>query len=357
MLAASFTSCDDAKNDVIENRLYVQEAITEPITDVLMGEPGTIVSAPITIRVAKPVDHEIKVKLDYDQSNLDKYNNMNQTLYEMIPSEYVSFPSEVVLAAGETSFIVPCQITTFKGEAGVDYALSLGVKSVEGMDLESSTSAFIYALSTPLKQAVPSFQYDNGCRLQPADTDWGVVLPNYTVEFWARVTGRYSVTGGYSVNNQAVFANGENEPYNIYARFGDAIYGSVYNYYQIKTCGAQFDSGNPTEGNNGLQSGEWYHWAWTYDAATGTTLLYKNGKEISRLVTAAGIEIPINHINMFDSSSQYFRDNVEMAQLRVWTVTRTPEQISKFMRKEVKYNDSNLLLYLPMNEGAGAEVL
>lgn len=364
MLATSFTSCDDAKNDVIENRVYFQEAVAQPLSDILMGDEGSVTSAPITIRLAKAMPTDVTVKIGLDQKTLDNYNERNSTVYEMIPEQYVEFPTEVVVKAGEKSFIIPMQITAFKGEAGVDYAMAVAIKSTEGLEASTGSSSFIYALSAPLKQSVPSFQFDNGCRLQPADTDWGLSLPNYTVEFWVRVrglnyyTGAIQDNGGYSVNNQAIFSNGGDPE--LYVRFGDLIYssGGSYknNFLQIKTFGGQFDSGDPTK-DAGLVSGQWYHFAWTYDAATGTTTLYKNGNQVSQLATGAGREMIINHINMFDSSSQYFRDNVEMAQLRMWKVTRTPAQIAKFMRKEVKYTDPNLIFYLPMNEGEGAEKL
>ena len=364
MLAASFTSCDDAKNDVIENRVYLQEAVATPLSDIVMGDEGSVTSAPVTVRLAKAMPTDVVVKLGLDKATLDTYNKRNQTEYELVPEEYVDFPTEVQLKAGETSFTVPVQVTSFKGESGVDYAMALAIKSTEGLEASTGSSAFIYALSAPLKQMVPSFQYDNGCRLQPADTDWGLSLANYTVEMWVRVRGLSYYTGevtdnnGYSVNNQAIFANGDSPE--LYVRFGDLVYssGGSYknNFLQIKTFGGQFDSGDPTKGN-GLESGAWYHWAWTSDAATGTTTLYKNGQQLSQLTTGVGQEMPFNHINMFDSGYQYFRDNVEMAQLRVWSVTRTAAQIAAFMRKEVKYTDPNLVLYLPMNEGEGAEVL
>ena len=363
MLAASFTSCDDAKNDVIENRVYIQESVASPLTDVILGDEGTVSNLPITVRVAQAISHDLKVTIGLDEAAITTYNKANQTVYEMVPSEYVDFPSEVIIPAGETSVIVPCKLTAFKGEAGVDYAMAVGITKSEGMETLVSNNAFIYALSSPLKQMVPSFQYDNGCKLQPNDTPWGLSLPNYTVEFWERCTGRSNPDVAYTINNQAVFANGEAEPYNIYCRFGDVVYvdkktgRNMYNFYQIKTSGSQFDSGDPNEDNNALQAGVWYHWAWTYDAATGISILYKNGQQVSQLVGNPGQEFPINEIAMFNSGSTYFKDNFEIAQLRMWKVTRTPAQIATFMRKEVKYNDPNLVFYLPMNEGEGAEVL
>lgn len=344
VIAASFTSCNDAKYDAIENRVYIAEAAAKPLSEIVMGDIGSVMSSPITVRLAKATDHAVSVKLALSQTNLDAYNKLNQTTYEMIPEQYVSLPSEAIIEPGEVSTTVPVTITAFKGEGGVDYALSVAISDPQGMEMTQSSNTFIYALVEPLKQYVPGFSYKNGCRLQPATTDWGYTLPNYTLEWWSNVNG-------YSVNNQAIFANGGSPE--LYIRFGDLIYseGGQYknNFLQVKTFGAQFDSGNPTTGN-GLEPGTWYHFALTYDAATGVSLLYKNGAQVAQLATAAGQPMLIDHLNMFDSGAQYFNDIVQMAQVRLWNVTRTPDQIATFMRKEVKYTDPNLVFYLPMSE-------
>lgn len=60
---------------------------------------------------------------------------------------------------------------------------------------------------------------------------------------------------------------------------------------------------------------------------------------------------------MVSSGQQYFRDNCELCQVRLWNVTRTANQIKKNMYKEVNYTDKNLILYLPMNEGEGNTTL
>lgn len=342
VIAASFSSCNDAKYDTIDNRVYIAEAASTPLGDILMGDVGSVMTAPVTVRLAQATDHTVTVKLGLSQANLDAYNKRNQTTYEMVPEQYLSVPNEAVIEAGQLSVSVPVQITGFKGEGGVDYAVSVAISDPQGMEMTQSSSAYIYALSAPLKQYVPGFRR-NGCRLQPATTDWGLSLMNYTLEWWSSVDG-------YTTNNQAIFANGESNP-ELYIRFGDLIYssGSSYmnNFLQVKTFGGQFDSGNPTTGN-GLESKIWYHFALTYDAATGTSLLYKNGAQVSQLATAAGAPMIINHLNMFDSGMQ--SDVIQMAQVRLWNVTRTPDQIAGFMRKEVKYTDPNLIFYLPMSE-------
>lgn len=344
VIAAAFTSCNDAKYDAIENRVYIAEAAAKPLSEIVMGDEGSVMTAPVTVRLAQATDHTVTVKLHISQANLDAYNKLNQTTYEMVPEQYVSIPTEAVINPGEVSTTVPVQITAFKGEGGVEYALSMALYDATGMEITETSSKFIYALAAPLKQYVPGFQWNNGCRLQPDNTDWDLSLTNYTLEWWSNVNG-------YSINNQAIFANGGSPE--LYIRFGDLIYSSggryMNNFLQVKTFGGQFDSGNPTTGN-GLEPGTWYHFALTYDAATGVSLLYKNGAQIAQLATAAGQPMIINHLNMFDSGSQYFRDIVQMAQVRLWNVTRTPDQIATFMRKEVKFNDPNLIFYLPMSE-------
>ncbi len=359
VLAAAFTSCNDAEYDVIDNRVYIAEAVSTPIADVTMADPGTLMTSPVTIRLARAANADVKVKVDYSQSNLDAYNKRNQTSYEMVPAEYVSFPSEVVIPAGEISVTLPVEITAFKGEGGVDYALSLAITESVGMEMTNSSNTFIYALAAPLKQMVPTFKYDNASRIAPLDpAEWTYELNNYTLEWWSRVTNDSGDDKGYSINNQAIFSNSGSPE--LYIRFGDLVYSSggryKNNFLQVKTMGGQFDSGDPTKGE-GLVSGEWYHFAVSYDAASGTSTLYKNGAKYAELTTAAGVPMNIKAPTMFASGRQYFQDNVQMCQLRLWKVTRTPDQISNFMRKEVKYTDPNLVFYIPMNDGEGATEL
>ena len=38
--AVAFTACDDAKNDVIDNMVYISEAATSPASEVVVGKVG-----------------------------------------------------------------------------------------------------------------------------------------------------------------------------------------------------------------------------------------------------------------------------------------------------------------------------
>ena len=126
------------------------------------------------------------------------------------------------------------------------------------------------------------------------DWDGTETLSNLTLEWWARVENRYG-NGGFSVNNQALFAFQAN--HELYVRFGDIVYAdangrNLYNFLQIKTMGidANYDSGNPNE--KPLKWGEWIHFAHTFDGATGRGL--SSTSTASRLT--ATTEVPIRSL-------------------------------------------------------------
>ena len=357
MMAASFTSCEDAPNDVINNMVYISEAASASAGEIILGKTGEVSTGVVTVRTGQVAEKNIKVKIALDDKALTSYNTRNEVEFAMIPSEYITIPSEVVIPAGSSQVEVPFNVTSFDGEKGVEYAAPIKVVSADGVPVSTGSSAYIYTFGKPLVQKAPGFYYDSKMNMVwPEQVD----LTNFTLEWWVRCTNT-SGTGGFSVNNQALFAFDANKE--LYIRFGDLVYADqnyssryLYNFLQIKTMGidANYDSGNPNK--TPLKWGEWIHFAHTYDAATGDVVLYMNGKEVNRNNGGAGTVFNFYGLSMFGSGRTYFKDIIEMCQLRMWKTTRTAAQIAKNMKKEVKYDDPNLLFYFPMNEGEG-EVL
>lgn len=357
MMVVSFTACEDAKNDVIDNMVYISEAASASAGEIILGKTGEVSTAAITVRAGHVAVNDINIKIGLDKSTLASYNSRNDVEFAVIPEEYISLPSEVVIPAGASQVEVPFTITSFDGEKGVEYAAPIKVMSATGVPVSAGSGAFIYTFGKPLVQKAPGFRYNNKMNMVwPQQVD----LTNFTLEWWVRCTNT-SGTGGFSVNNQAMFSFAANKE--LYIRFGDIVYvdqnqtwRNLYNFLQIKTMGidANYDSGDPNK--NPLKWGEWIHFAHTYDAATGDVVLYMNGKEVNRNNGGAGTVFNFTGCTMFGAGSNYHRDVIEMCQLRMWKTTRTPAQIAKNMKKEVKYNDPDLLFYFPMNEGEG-EVL
>ena len=357
IFATSFTACEDAQYDVIDNMIYISEAASASAGEIILGKTGEVATGVVTVKAGRVAESDIKVQIGLDNAALASYNNRNDVEFAVIPAEYITLPSEVTIPAGASQVEVPFSVTSFDGEKGVEYAAPIAVMSATDTPVSTGSSAYIITFGKPLVQKAPGFVYNNKMNMVwPKQVD----LANFTLEWWVRCTNT-SGTGGFSINNQAMFSFAANKE--LYIRFGDIVYvdqnqtwRNLYNFLQIKTMGidANYDSGDPNK--NPLKWGEWIHFAHTYDAATGDVVLYMNGKEVNRNNGGAGTVFNFTGCSMFGAGSNYHRDVIEMCQLRMWKTTRTPAQIAKNMKKEVKYNDPDLLFYFPMSEGEG-EVL
>ena len=354
LLAATlFTACNNAKKPIIENLVYFSDASTSKSKDITL-ENGATTIANITVRLAKPLPTDVKVRLGVDEELLKTYNKRNEADLQLVKKENLTIPAETVIKAGAvSSTAVAIEIKSFETK-GAQFAIPLTITSVEGNVKKSEVSSkIILNLVKPLSQSVPAFTSKNKMAALPLE-DWNLQLMHSTLEWWCRVTLDGN-SGGFTNKNQAVFDSGSSTT-EMYIRFGDLIYAQGYtylnNFLQVKTMGSQFDTGNPVKGF-GLTGGVWIHFALTYDGTSGTSLLYKDGKQVATLNTGGGRPMIINHFDMISSGS-YFRNVCEMCQVRLWKVTRTAGQIQKCMYTEVKYNDPDLELYLPMNEESGS---
>lgn len=359
LLSAAFFSCQDAKLPAIDNMVYISDAANGRISSVLMSEGNTEVI--FSVRLAQAVSEDVKVTVSMDPSVLENYNNTYGTTYRHVEAENIEAPAMAVIPAGSVSSD-PIKVSILPFETmGAQYALSIRVTSNGDIPVAEESSKYIIQLMKPLKQLVPKFRYDNAMQAAPITSDWNLELMNYTLEWWVRMTGRYSDDQGLNINNQAIINSGSGtRGCELYIRFGDLVYSSGWSYdnrfLQIKTMGGQFDTGNPTQGK-ALTSGKWYHFAITYDGNKGESILYQDGVPVNTLNTGAGRAMWIDRFQMCSSGSQYFPNQAEMCQVRLWKTTRTADQISKNMRSEVEYKHPDLLMYIPMNEGPGATTL
>lgn len=361
LFSAALFSCQDAKLPAIDNMVYISDAANGKTSSVIMAEGDTELM--FSVRLAKAVSEDVKVTVTMDPSVLDNYNKTYGTNFKHVAAENIDFAPLAVIQAGNVASD-PIKITISSFETmGSQYALAIKVDSNGDVPVAEESSKYIVQILKPLKQLVPKFNTYCSMEAAPVTEEWNMVLMNYTLEWWVRMTGRYRVDQGLNINNQAIFNSGSDnsEQQNLYIRFGDLVYSNGWNSYdnrflQIKTMGGQFDTGDPTKGK-ALTSGQWYHFAITYDGNKGESILYQDGVQVNTLNTGAGRPMEIDKLQMCSSGTQYFPNHAEMCQVRLWKTTRTADQISKNMRSEVDYLSPDLILYLPMNEGPGATVL
>ena len=115
LAGVAFTACNDAKNDVIENMVYISEAVADPSADIILGQTGEKATAAINVRMAQKATVDTKVLISLDANTLDTYNRRNDTEYQVVPSEFISYPTEVVIPAGSSMAQVDITITSFDG--------------------------------------------------------------------------------------------------------------------------------------------------------------------------------------------------------------------------------------------------
>ena len=157
MVVASFTACEDAENDVIDNMVYISEAASASAGEIILGKTGEVSTGVITVRAGQVATKDVKVQIALDNSVLASYNSRNDTEFAMIPSEHISLPSEVVISAGASQVEVPFTVTSFDGEKGVEYAAPIKVVSASGVPVSTGSGAYIYTFGKPLVQKAPAF--------------------------------------------------------------------------------------------------------------------------------------------------------------------------------------------------------
>ncbi len=110
---------------------------------------------------------------------------------------------------------------------------------------------------------------------------------------------------------------------------------------------------NAVEDSNVLSLNTWYHVVVSYDYATQTLKLYKDGILID---SNNNVPAPINgndiHIGSYNDASNLFNGSID--EVRIWNVVRTEEQINGSKNCELQGDETGLIAYYNFNEGLDA---
>ncbi|MBP9849776.1 MAG: VCBS repeat-containing protein [Flavobacterium sp.] len=165
----------------------------------------------------------------------------------------------------------------------------------------------------------------------------GNILPtSYTKEAWVYTTSlslnTNFISGGVSDGKHCLWAP------TGYSNRLSAGHNEVWDHVQ-----------DPTP----LALNTWYHIAVTYDAATTTMKLYKNGVLVSTNNTVP----PFSNGNMvrlgaYENASNLLQGNMD--EVRIWNVARTAEQINGSRNCELAGPESGLVAYYNFNQGNDA---
>lgn len=336
LLCFLFVGCNDAEYTVINNGIYLTDAEGTSKASTLTLEDE--VNIDVNVRLAKKSDQDVEIAIRLNPALLESYNEANNTEYYPVPDFNLPADAKVVIPAGEVAGSYRITVAYFSTN-GKQYALGVELGDVLVGDVEicEAQSEYIYILSSPLKVSVPVVTGSAGNRITAApETNWGITTNQWTIEFWARMSG-------FNKNNQGLVTSGSDD-HNLYIRYGDA--NSPYNYLQVKVLGGQIET------DRDLKANTWYHWAFVYDGTSFT--IYRNGEQDVKFDPPAptGGSMRIDKLYMI-ASGTYFKDQCGLSQLRLWKTAISQTQIKNNMYYSINPENADLIGYWPMDEGEG----
>ncbi len=410
-LFAALTACErfDADERKFDNVVYLNVSQTDPVQLATFSNNRATYDCTFQVTLAYPSDGDVQVSLTVDPSLVEAYNTRYGTAWPMLDGKYYTLStSETTIPAGRTvSEVITLQLRELMGEGDeqtgalpLDETYLVPVR-ISGASMEilggSDVAYFVVKRSSAITVAA---QLSSGNWINFPTLDkygdnsksWnGLTAMTYEALIYIDQFATKDETDT-PVSISSVMGV---EQY-LLLRIGDTNFERQQLQFDGSGEGSQFGKFPGKDASKNLEAGRWYHVACTYDQATQTVRIYVDGK-IQSEETGVGIAVPSekNRINLAmralydlwntapdDQKSQYETDdrkyntlgdayqfflgksyneyrplNGKIAEARVWSVARTPEQIWENMYDiENPADDPTLLGYWKCNEGSGNTV-
>lgn len=344
LVILSMTSCNDAKYDTIDSRIYIQETGIKSYSSTKVTISDENVTVMVTPRTGQNVVQDTEVKFKIDAEALKDFNQRNGTSYEVLPEDNYIFDNPVATVKNGTSAGTSVAVTIMPLSeelltSGKQYALPLAIESASGIEVMKGADVMIYIVDPLIITSVPVINYKHHLLMHMRQS---YALSEWAVEFRLSIDELGTEKG--QKNNQALFA--ANAPAGmdgeIYTRFGDAMVEG--NLLQIKNQGSQFNSTMKFAINT------WYHIAFVNNGVTIT--MYINGVKDSEM-TSSGKITNVGGDFSFGAGNMLLA-NVKVNEIRFWTKAITPVQIANNMFN-IDPQSEGLEGYWKLNEGKGRE--
>ncbi len=409
MALFALMACDnyDADGHKFDNAVYLDVSKTSEVQLTTFSNNKPTIEKPIQATLAYPAGHDVTVSLTVDPSLIASYNARYGTLWPMLDSKYYDLSAnDVTIPAGKTtSDVVTLRLQELMGEGEeqtgalpIDATYLLPVRIVNsslatlgGSDIAYYVVKRSSAITTAAQLTNNWIEFASLDKAGAQSAAWNN-LRAFTYEAFVYI-------------DEFATKDAQNNPVNIstvmgiedYAllRIGDTNF--EREQLQFDGSGVGFGKFPGRDPAKRLEKGRWYHLACSYDMNTRVVRVLVDGKvqsEISDMGPAA--QTQANFINLarralydlwnketdpdtkkkyegddykyntFGDARQFFISysyndyrplNGMIAEARVWSVARTPEQINESMYGiENPQNDATLLGYWKFNEGEGNTV-
>lgn len=388
-ILSALTACasfDESKRE-FGNAVYLDVAKTSEVQTMTFKKSLPVLERPLHVEIAYPASEDVTVTVAVDPALVDIYNARYKTTWKALDASYYDFPSQTLtVPAGKTlSEMLTLRLKNLMGdghsieELTIDqtYILPITIAQASLSVLDASSTAFYTVKRSSALTSAASLR-DNWITFPKLDT-WGPLAERYsnlkaiTYEAIIRVDN-------FSKHAEISTIIGV-EDY-LLLRIGDANF--ERQQLQLDGSGVGFGKFPKKDDMKLLNAKEWYHIAATYDQQTRIVRIYVNGKLQSE-GTEMGSSTP-EPINLamrayydlyaqnpdneeyqkyagWDKARQLFLGksyddlrqlNGDIAEVRIWSVARTEEEIWQNMYDIPEpENEPALLGYWKFDEGEG----
>lgn len=410
-LLAVLTSCErfDADDHKFGNVVYLNVSQTSPVQLATFSNNRATYDCTLQAALTYPAGQDVQVSLEVDPSLVADYNARYGTQWPMLDTKYYALSSETatIPAGRTTSDVVTLQLKELMGEGDEQtgalpldetYLVPIRISGASIDVLGGSDVAYYVVKRSSAITVAAQLGAGNWINFPTLDK-YGA-----NSQAWNGLTAMTYEALIYI--DEFATKDSEDLPVNISSvmgveqylllRIGDTNFERQQLQFDGSGSGSQFGKIPGKDAMKNLEAGRWYHVACSYDQTTQTVRVYVDGK-IQSEETGVGIAIQSkkNQINLamralydlWNTASeadkpQYETDetgynklgdayqffigksydekrplNGKIAEARVWSVARTPEQIWENMYDiENPDEDPTLLGYWKFNEGAGNTV-
>jgi hypothetical protein len=180
-----------------------------------------------------------------------------------------------------------------------------------------------------------NFELDNSQYASVADSDAFTGITEMTVECWFTVESQVAVIDGFAGKSDT----GSNQSFYFGTRDGTS-------FQTLFSSNGSSTGAFLITAHGGLTLGKWYHFAATWDGATGLHTVYLDGVVIGTPTnqhtgTLYDSALPFNIGKLGDHP--YWQDG-DLSELRVWNVARTIEEINDNMFRSVSGGELGLVV-------------
>ncbi|MEG0808325.1 MAG: DUF1735 domain-containing protein [Alistipes sp.] len=402
----AFAACAnyDANDHKFDNKVYLSVSKTSEVQLTTFSNNRPDLERPLQIALAYPEGADVNVSLEVDPSLVATYNARYRTQWPMLDAKYYELSAKnVTIPAGKTTQDITLHLRELMGEGEAQtgalpmnetYLLPVRITNASLAVLGGSSIAY-YVVKRSSAITVAAQLTDNWLEFPTLDK-WGPgsekwnQLRAFTYEALIYLDDFATKdVQGNPVNISTVMGI---EDYAL-MRIGDTNFEREQIQFDGSGVGVgKFPGRDPAKI---LQKGRWYHVATTYDQQTRIARVYVDGK-----IQSEGTELGSTTLNdknfihlarraLYDlwnnesdpdmkakykewgydtmiEARQFFISysyndfrplNGKIAEARVWSVARTPEQIWDNMYNiENPKDDATLLGYWKFNEGKGNEI-